>query len=130
MIETYRRRGTDDSIVMAATYGSNEKWIADHLFLPDAEKDAVKAELIYPVEHIFRHNISTFSGTDRYADSTRWRDGTLIIKLTYVDDKIRKAISKVVPAGIKIYFDIESPFQGDGKDRDVVCDGLRRGCLA
>lgn len=114
MIETYRRRGTDDSIIMAATYGNDEKWIADHLFLPGADKDKDMATLTYGTDGIFTHNISKFDGTHKFADSVMWRGGILIINLPFLNNNVRNAIKKVIPAGIKILFNIQNNSKGDG----------------
>ncbi len=104
LIEIYRARGSDDEIIMAATYGDYDYWVGSHIFYPEAEINRQKAELVTPVDELFRHSKSQFSGYDRYPGATVYREGTIVIKLSYVDDKIREAIKKVVPAGIKIYY--------------------------
>lgn len=114
IISIYRDRGTDDAISMAATYGDDPNWIGSHVFLPGANTNKDRAQVTHPVEEIFRHDISKHSGTHRYADAARWRDGTLIIKTSKVNDDIRAAIKKVVPAGLKIYFDLINNSPGDG----------------
>lgn len=114
IISIYRDRGTDDAISMAATYGDDPNWIGSHVFLPGANTNKDRAQVTHPVEEIFRHDISKHSGTHRYADAVRWRDGTLIIKTSKVNDDIRAAIKKVVPAGLKIYFDLINNSPGDG----------------
>lgn len=114
IISIYRDRGTDDAISMAATYGDDPDWIGSHVFLPGANTNKDRAQVTHPVEEIFRHDISKHSGTHRFADAVRWRDGTLIIKTSKVNDDIRAAIKKVVPAGLKIYFDLINNSPGDG----------------
>lgn len=114
IISIYRDRGTDDAISMAATYGDDPNWIGSHVFLPGANTNKDRAQVTHPVEEIFRHDISKHSGTHRFADAVRWRDGTLIIKTSKVNDDIRAAIKKVVPAGLKIYFDLINNSPGDG----------------
>lgn len=120
IISIYRDRGTDDAIIMAATYGNDPLWIGSHVFLPGADTTKDRATITHPVNLIFRHNISRHSGLHRFADATRWTAGTLIINVTYIDDQIREAIKKVIPAGLRIYFDISSQFQGDGELGEVV----------
>lgn len=104
LIEIYKARGSDDEIIMAATYGDYEYWVGSHIFYPEAEVNRQKAEIINPIDEVFRHSKSKFSGYDKYPGPTIYREGTIAIKLTYADDEIREAIKKVVPAGIKIYF--------------------------
>lgn len=114
MISIYRDRGTDDSIIMAATYGDDPMWIGSHVFLPGADINRDKAEITHSVDEVFRHSISKFSGTHRYADGTRWLAGTITIKVSRLNNQIREAIKKVVPAGLRVYFDIVSNSQGSG----------------
>lgn len=120
IISIYRDRGSDDSIIMAATYGNDPKWIGSHVFLPGANTNKDRATITHPIDELFRHNISRHSCGHRFADAVRWRDGTLIIHVSYINDEIREAIKKVVPAGLRIYFDIISQTGGDGYHGEVV----------
>lgn len=109
IIEVYKDRGTDESIVMAATYGDYEKWVGSHLFLPDADKTRKKAELEYPKDKLFTHDVSKYSELDRYPGEY-WRDGVLILHVKHLNDKIKNAVSYVIPAGLYIRFVIENDF--------------------
>ena len=120
IISIYRDRGSDDSIIMAATYGNDPKWIGSHVFLPGANTNKDRATITHPIDELFRHNISRHSCGHRFADAVRWRDGTLIIHVSYIDDEIREAIKKVVPAGLRVYFNIISQTGGDGYHGEVV----------
>lgn len=120
MISIYRDRGTDDSIIMAATYGNDPLWIGSHVFLPGADTNKPRATITHPIDYVFRHDISKHSGLHRFSDATRWTAGTLIINVTYIDDEIRNAIKKVIPAGLRIYFDIISTPGGDGEFGEVI----------
>jgi phage tail-like protein len=108
LIEIYKSRGTDESIIMAATYGSDSKWAGDHLFLPGATKTQDKASITYPVTNLFRHDISEFSSNNVYANGELWREGTLLISVSYIDQKIIDAVAKVLPAGLKVYFQVDT----------------------
>ena len=120
IISIYRDRGTDDAIIMAATYGNDPLWIGSHVFLPGADTNKPRATITHPIDYVFRHDISKHSGLHRFADATRWTAGTLIINVTYLDDEIRNAIKKVIPAGLRIYFDIISTPGGDGEFGEVI----------
>lgn len=120
MISIYRDRGTDDAIIMAATYGNDPLWIGSHVFLPGADTNKPRATITHPIDYVFRHDISKHSGLHRFSDATRWTAGTLIINVTYIDDEIRNAIKKVIPAGLRIYFDIISTPGGDGELGEIV----------
>lgn len=115
IISIYKDRGTDDAISMAATYGDDPNWIGSHVFLPGAKINRDKAIVTHPVDEIFKHDISKHSGTHRFADATRWTAGTLLIKVPYLNDQIREAIKNVVPAGLRVYYDLVNNSQGDGQ---------------
>lgn len=119
MIWLYGQKGRDYDILNAANYGNNDKWVGSTLFLPNATPDKHTASLYYPIDYLFTHDVSTHSGTHRYQDSTRYRDGVLIITVVILTDKIREAVRKVVPAGIRIYYDVDSSMEGDS-DKGVV----------
>lgn len=115
-IEICKTRGTDDSIVMAATYGDYDLWVGGHLFYPNAVIDRTKSSLEYASESLFRYDVSLYDDLFRYTDSTVWREGILMIKLPYLNDKIRAAIKKNVPGGIKIYYQTVLDMSSEGKD--------------
>lgn len=119
MLWLYKQKGTDADILNAANYGNNDKWVGSTLFLPGATPDNKVASLTYPINNLFTHNVSKHSGTHRYQDSTRWRDGVLIISLITLTTKVREAVKSVVPAGIKIFYDILSQMPGDGEGGSI-----------
>lgn len=114
LIEIYRARGSSDEIIMAATYGDYDYWVGSHIFYPDADITRQRATIAYPSDELFRHSKSQFSGYDKYPGGSFYREGTIIIKLGHINDKIREAIKKVVPAGIRIYY----YFTLDSSDND------------
>ena len=120
IISIYKDRGTDDAISMAATYGDDPNWIGSHVFLPGAEINRDKAIVTHPVDEIFKHDISRHSGTHRFADATRWTAGTLLIKVPYLNDQIRESIKKVVPAGLRVYYDLVNNSSGDGQYNELA----------
>lgn len=107
IINVYRDRGTDYSIIMAATYGDQPEWVGSSLFY-ESYKSKELATIIYPITRLFRHSVSKFSGSHYYPDSTRWRDGTLIISAPYINQELRNAVSRVVPAGLRVYWEVKS----------------------
>lgn len=117
IINVYKNRGTDDSIITAATYGDNPLWVGDHVFLPGNLIKDINAELLYPTTTLFRHDISKFSGNNKYPDGVKWRSGVIIIKVARLNDKIKKAILNVIPAGLKAYIEIDTSI---GKYVDIV----------
>lgn len=109
----YEQKATDQDVRDAADYGNNDKWVGSTLFMPDAEPDPRTAEIYYPVHDLFTHDVSAHSTTDRYPDSGRYRGGVIVIKVKRFTDKIREAVKRVLPAGLKCYYDFDGSFGGD-----------------
>lgn len=103
-IEIAKTRGTDDSIIMAATYGDYKYWVGSHLFYPDGKADRDLASIDYASNSLFIYDMSSWDTLYRYTDSVTWREGVLVISVPYLSDEIRKAVLKNVPGGVKIYF--------------------------
>ena len=120
LLWVYEGKGTDTDILEAADFGDNPKWVGRTLFMPGAEIDERVATLEYPVHNLFTHDVSAHSETDRFQDSTRYRDGVLIINLLELTPEIKDALRKVVPAGIKIYFNVVSDFSSDDDNNESV----------
>lgn len=110
----YKTRGTNDSIIQAATYADNKHWIGGHIFTPDAIINEVKARLSFPIDLVFTWSKSDWSNNNAYADNDRYQSGIIVIKVDHFSDNIREAVRKVLPAGIKVFFDIELQLVGDG----------------
>lgn len=112
LIWLYERKGTDQDILDHADYGDNPYWVKSTMFMPDGIPNDRVATITYPINNIFRHDISKYSGTDKFQDSTRYRDGVLIIKLDHYSAKVREALKQVIPAGLKVYFDVSTEGSG------------------
>lgn len=104
MQSIYRERGTDKSIIMAATHGSNEGWVGGDIFIPGYEITRERASIILAKDEIFIHSRSKHSCGNRFSDSDIYRPGVIIITLPFVDDDIRAAVNENIPAGVKYYF--------------------------
>lgn len=115
----YERRGTEQSIIEAGKRGGDPNWVGGDLTL---YKDPIKegtASVLYPINHLFRHSISKHSSGDPYADNVRWREGVIIIRVSYLSDLVKEAIEKVIPAGMRYYIDIVTDSGGEGKNGEV-----------
>lgn len=113
----YEQRGTEDSITKATDYSKSNAWVYGDLFLDKNDVPSRQAELQWPYKSLFRHCISKHSGFDKYADASRWRDGVVIIKTDEMNERIREAVLKVIPAGLRFYFDRALQLYGEGEDR-------------
>lgn len=110
----YEQKATDKDVLESADYGANDKWVGSTLFMPEAEPEDRTAEIYYPVHSLFTHDVSAHSRTDRYPDSERYRGGVIVIKVKKLNDRIREAVRRVLPAGLKCYYDFDGSFGGDG----------------
>ena len=109
----YEQKATDQDVLDAADYATNDKWVGSTFFLPDAHPDERLSTIYYPVHSLFTHNISGFDKSDRYPDSGRYRGGVIVLKVKKLDSRTREAVRRVLPAGLKCYYDYLGEF-GDG----------------
>ena len=109
----YEQKATDKDVLDAADYATNDKWVGSTLFLPDAHPNERFSSIEYPVFSLFTHNISGFDKSDRYPDSGRYRGGVIILKVKKLDSRTREAVRRVLPAGLKCYYDQIGEF-GEG----------------
>ena len=115
IFSAYEERGTEESILKAADYSISDDWVAGDIFLTKDKVPPRAAIIEYPGRKLFRHSISKFSGPDKYADSSRWRNGVIIIKVDSLNNKVREAIKTVVPAGVRYYFDLYFSMGSEGE---------------
>ena len=121
----YKEKGTDKEVLEAADFANNDNWISNTIFVP-TEKNPIPvpddrtAFLYYPIDRLFTWDKSAYSISDRYGDSTRWRDGVVVIEAEDVNKRVRNAIKKVLPAGLKVYYESKSELKADGKNGEEV----------
>ena len=115
----YSSRGTTESILMASNHGNNEGWLGGNLFVPGYEIGKEESYITFTAEKLFTHCRSKFSGTDVYSDSGENRAGVVLLNVPYLDDDIRNAVLRNVPAGTRYYFKVVNniiPNKEDGGD--------------
>ena len=111
----YEQKATDKDVLDSADYAVNDKWVGSTLFLPDAKPNEREASIEYPVYSLFTHNVSGFDRSDRYPDSGRYRGGVIVLKVKKLDSRTREAVRRVLPAGLKCYYDLLGEFgEGEG----------------
>lgn len=123
-LEVYRQRGTTTSIEGAADFAQSKDWVGGSLFISKEGIPERFAKAYYPSSNIFRHNVSTFSGKDAFQDNLFYRNGVLVINVSYLDDHIKEEVRKLIPAGIKYYFIIINyTGSSEGSDNGEVSFG-------
>ena len=115
IINVYRDRGTPDSIIMAATYGDDPFWVGSRILAKGSSADRYLATISYPKDKLFTHSVSAHSRTDHYPDNSKWRDGTLLVHVGKLNDQITNAVAKVVPAGLKVFFEVMSDYSNESE---------------
>lgn len=116
----YEGKGTDEDILQAADFGNDDHWVGRTFFTPGAKVPDRVATIEYPVHQLFTHDVSTHSETDMFQDSERYRDGVIVINLLELTDEVREALRRVIPAGIKIFFNIISDASSDDDGNESV----------
>lgn len=104
ILSAYAMRGTDRSLILAATYGDCPGYIGGEIFIPGTKPERVEAYLEYPRDHIFKHTISSYSNSDRRADGNLYREGVIEVVVERFNDQIRDRVESVKPAGYVLRF--------------------------
>lgn len=118
----YEDRGTPHSIIMAASHGDNEGYLGGDIFIPGYDISKELAELTVGRDKIFIHSKSKFSSTSVYSDDARYRPGVIIISLAYIDNDIRNKLWEVIPAGVRVMYNLISDFKPN--EQDPSPDGI------
>ena len=106
----WEQRGTEHSIIMAATHGDNDGWVGGDIFIPGYPISKEYAKLKIPRNSIFIHNKSSYSGSDVYAQGGLYTQGILLLQVPYFDGKVRQKVYDNTPAGLKYIIEILSEF--------------------
>lgn len=107
VFKVYAMRGTDESIIMAATHFNNPGYIGGDIFLPETFKDLDRARVEYPRDQLFKHSRSGYSSKYKRADATLYQEGIIEVVVSVFDSTIREWVEKVKPAGLRLKFRLE-----------------------
>nr|DAY14368.1 MAG TPA: tail protein [Caudoviricetes sp.] len=113
MFTAYKERGTEKSILNVASRSSDKNFVIGNLTYYNGATYKGYAKITYPVQELFTWNVSSWSGNHHFKDDERWRDGVIVIDLEVLNEKVRKAFSEVIPAGIKVYYNVVPQFGDD-----------------
>lgn len=110
MFSIWKQRGTEHSIIMAATHGNNKAYVGGDLFVPGYPISNDEASISIPFRNIFIHNQSNFSGEDVFADGDQHMPGVIVLTVPDLSEAIRDRVLSVMPAGVKVYYEVSSNF--------------------
>lgn len=125
LLYIYKQKGTDKEVLEAADFANNPNWIASTLFVPTEKEpfpqpDDRTSKITYPVTMLFTHCVSKHNGLHHFSDETRWRDGVIVIEAENVNKLVRNAVKRVLPAGLKAYYESMSELKADGENGEPV----------
>ena len=125
LLYIYKQKGTDKEVLEAADFANNPNWIASTLFVPTEKEpfpqpDDRTSKITYPVTMLFTHCVSKHNGLHHYSDETRWRDGVIVIEAENVNQLVRNAVKRVLPAGLKAYYESMSELKSDGENGEPI----------
>lgn len=107
-----QNRGTELDIAYAGSYGDYDGWISGDIFYPGMYEERPLSIVQNPLDKTFIWNRSTWSSSHRFV-SAQWRDGIIYVTVPNINDKIRDAIQKVIPAGIKVFYQLNPTLSPD-----------------
>lgn len=116
--ESRKEIGTHHALVMAATYGDIDGYLGGDLFIPGTAEisDRVEAIVVLPRDYLFKWSHSTWSGEDKFAGPIIYKEGTILIEVTKLDEKIQKRVEGVKPAGMQVIY----KYVHDGKEEIIT----------
>lgn len=116
----YEDRGSEKSIIMAATHGSNEGYLGGDIFIPGYSISKDIAELSVARDRIFIHSKSKLSSTSVYADGASFLPGVIVLSMPYLDNSVRAKLWEVIPAGIRLRYNIVISFTPNEQDPEDI----------
>ena len=99
-----KKYGTLDELAFLATYGDIDGHVTGELFIPGTFVERPKATVILPREHLFKWSHSTWSGPDKLAGPIAYKEGTILIEVTRLNDIIREKVQNKCPSGMLIVY--------------------------
>lgn len=112
LFDWQRNRGSEISILKAASYAGASGWVCGEYFLPGYKNPGITASIAYPSKNIFHWNISSWSGAHKYYDGAYYTKGVIDLYVDSLTDKVIQAVKSVLPAGIKVYFRLNRQLTG------------------
>lgn len=72
--------------------------------IPIKNRVPVEAIVVLPREYLFKWSRSNWSGNHKYAGPVIYKEGTILIELTRLNDKIKRRVESVKPAGMQVVY--------------------------
>lgn len=102
MLKAFNYRGTDADIITAVDNYNNEGWMAGEYFYPEYWKQYKTTWIEDNIDKVFIYSQSKHSGGHRFQDGSKWLHGVITIHtVDYLNDELKQAVDKVIPAGVK-----------------------------
>lgn len=96
--------GLTHDISMMATHGDNPGYKGGNLFVPGTYSNKPLAGVVFPRDRLFSWCKSSWSGKDRFPGNKVYREGTILIEVTNLNQIIMDRVEKIKPAGMLIVY--------------------------
>lgn len=106
ILRLYRLRGSTDDVVNRGSFYDNKGYLGAGMFIPGTFREGYKMSMSFPRQYMFIHSYSSRSRVSRYPDAAYFRDGLISFNTPFINDKLKAAIAKVVPAGVTMAYTI------------------------
>lgn len=104
--EQKKEIGTKKALTMMATYGDIDGYQGGDLFIPGTYQERPEAVVILPREYLFRWSLSTWSGEHKFAGPVVYKEGTILIEVSSLNDRIKDRVETVKPAGMTVVYKV------------------------
>ena len=103
--------------VTANTTSTTKEVVTNVLATKEAPRENyVEAVVVLPREYLFRWSHSAWSSNHRFAGPVIYKEGTILIELTRLNEKIQRRVESVKPAGMQVIY----KYIHDGKEEIIT----------
>lgn len=103
--------------VTANTTSTTKEVVTNVLATKEAPRENyVEAVVVLPREYLFRWSHSAWSSNHRFAGPVIYKEGTILIEVTRLNEKIQRRVESVKPAGMQVIY----KYIHDGKEEIIT----------
>ena len=103
--------------VTANTTSTTKEVVTNVLATKEAPRENyVEAVVVLPREYLFRWSHSAWSSNHRFAGPVIYKEGTILIEVTRLNEKIQRRVESVKPAGMQVVY----KYIHDGKEEIIT----------
>lgn len=103
-LDASKEIGNKNDIAMMATYGDNPGYKGGNLFIPGTYIEKELASVIFPRDMLFTWSVSQFSGEHKLPDNIVYKEGTILIEVSNLNQVIMDRVETVKPVGMLVVY--------------------------